>query len=71
MNERWETMAEPYNSAEAKPFSPVEIIPIGQAVLCADCDAVTRATNGHCLACGSKAVVPLEKLLNRQITEAR
>lgn len=60
-------MVAPYNNSEEKPFTPVEIIPIDQAVLCADCNAITRATNGHCLACGSASIVQLEKLLNRAV----
>jgi hypothetical protein len=60
------TQMEPYNNTAKKPWTPVEIIPISQAVLCGNCDAVTRAKNGHCLACGSGSIVQLEKLLNRQ-----
>jgi len=44
-------------------WKPVEIIPIDQAVLCADCDAITRAKNDHCLACGSKSIMHVERLL--------
>jgi hypothetical protein len=43
--------------------APVEIIPVGLAVLCANCNCLTRATNGHCLACGSAAIVNIGKLL--------
>jgi len=48
---------------------PVEIIPVGQAVLCGNCNNLTRATNGHCLACGSAAVVNLERLLKGGIVK--
>ncbi len=42
---------------------PVEIIPVGIAIFCADCNAVVRAANDHCPACGSRSLVSLEILL--------
>jgi hypothetical protein len=43
----------------ASTFTPVEIIPLDRAVLCANCNCITASTNGHCVACGSR-----ESLLN-------
>jgi len=63
-------MPEPYNSAPNKPWQPVNSIPIAQAVLCANCNCITEAKNGHCLACGSHSIVNLEKLLNHDVIPA-
>jgi hypothetical protein len=51
--------------------APVEIIPVGEAVLCANCGNLTRSPNGHCRACGSAAVANLEKMLHHQGTKTR
>jgi hypothetical protein len=45
---------------------PIDIVPFAEAVLCEDCYQVTRATNGHCLACGSHSVLNLSAILDRQ-----
>ena len=50
-------------------LEPIEIIRLSDAILCANCNCLTRAANGHCLACGSQAVVNLENLLNHQSTK--
>lgn len=42
-----------------------EIIPLKQAQVCLDCDAVTKIRN-ECPACGSKTVWPLEAWLTRK-----
>lgn len=55
------------HGAQIEGWKPVEIIPVGEAVLCADCDAITRARNDHCLACGSHSIVHVDKLMNRQV----
>lgn len=60
-------MAEPYNPLPDKPWQPVDSIPLNEAVLCGNCNAITRARNGHCVVCESVAIVQLEKLLNREI----
>ena len=64
-------MAEPFNSAPEKPFTPVESIPIAEAVLCANCDVITRAKNGHCLVCGGHSLVNLAAILDRQADGAK
>lgn len=62
-------MPEPYNSSPDKPWTPISAIPISRAVLCANCDCVTEAKNGHCVICGSIAIVQLEKLLNHEVVD--
>jgi uncharacterized paraquat-inducible protein A len=58
-------MAEPYNSMPQKPWIPVESIPLGEAVLCVNCNFVTRARNHHCPVCESTALLNLGELLER------
>jgi len=58
-------MPEPYNSTEEKPFEPVDKIMLAEAVLCEDCTAITRAKNGHYLACSGHSLLNLAALLNR------
>lgn len=57
-------MAEPYNTNERQAFSPVESIPLAEAVLCADCECITRAKNGHCPVCESKSLIRVQRLLD-------
>jgi len=67
-------MAEPYNSAPPKPWQPVDSIPLAEAVLCANCNCVTRAKNGHCPVCESASIVNLATLLDgkeQSTTEAQ
>lgn len=59
----------PYNAAPPKPFTPVQIIPISKAILCANCEVITEAQNDHRLACGSHSIVQVEKLLNREVVD--
>jgi hypothetical protein len=61
---------ERYNRMAPKPFTPVQIIPISKAILCPDCDAITEGQNGHCVACGNRSIVQLEKLLNHEVLGA-
>jgi hypothetical protein len=58
-------MAWPYNSDPERPFQAVETIPLAAAILCANCECITPAKNGHCLVCGSKSVISLSVALNR------
>ncbi len=57
-------MSLPYNALEPK-WEPLESIPIGEAVLCANCGMITRAKNCHCPVCQSAAIVNIAKLLDR------
>lgn len=40
-----------------------QIVRLAEAVLCEDCRCVTNATSERCLACGSRAVFSLIRLL--------
>jgi len=60
-------MAIPYNSLPNRPWQPVEIIPLGQAVYCANCENVTRAANGTCPACGSASIVRVATWLESEL----
>ncbi len=50
-----------------KLWEPIEIIPVSSAILCGNCNCVSKAQNGHCRGCGSGSVVNLERLLQREI----
>jgi hypothetical protein len=41
----------------------VEIIPVGRAVLCANCNCITESTDAHCRSCGSLSVFNIERML--------
>lgn len=45
----------------------LELIPLAEAVLCANCNVVSRAKNGHCPACAGsgESLVNLSTVLNR------
>lgn len=61
-------MPKPYNSLEPKPWTPVDSIPLAEAVFCENCQCVTRAKNGHCPVCESASIVTVVALLDRQMT---
>ena len=42
------------------------IVPLEQAQLCQDCEAITAAPNGRCQRCGSRALLSVAKVLNRE-----
>lgn len=49
--------------------SAPNIVPLGRAVICIDCAAISDSKN-VCAACSSRAIVPLHKFLERQkVTE--
>jgi len=58
-------MAEPYNSNPEQPWEPVELIPLAEAVFCGQCGNITRSKNGHCMGCGSTAIVNIEACWSR------
>ena len=39
------------------------LIYLRKAVLCANCDVISDGANGHCVACGSQALLSLSRLL--------
>jgi hypothetical protein len=54
----------------AKTFEPVELIPLDHAVLCEDCQLISRARNDHCLSCGSHSILSLANVLGSQSTHS-
>ena len=63
-------MTHPYNSLD-RPWTPVESIPLDEAVLCEDCKVITRAKNNHCLVCGGHSIVSLARILDRKAQETK
>ncbi len=55
-------------SRRTRTFEPVELIPLDHAVLCEDCQMISRARNDHCLSCGSHAILRLVNVLGSQST---
>lgn len=47
------------------------IVPLASAELCIDCEAITEARNGRCGRCGSRALLSLAKVLNRETGGAK
>lgn len=41
----------------------VNAVRLQQAVLCADCDVITDSPHDTCLACGSRSLLPLARVL--------
>jgi hypothetical protein len=41
----------------------VELIPLRRAVLCAGCETISAASNGHCPACGGAGLISLGAVL--------
>lgn len=39
------------------------LVSLRKAVLCANCDMISDGANGHCVACGSQALLSLSRLL--------
>lgn len=52
------------NAALAKP-EPVSI-PLGVAVLCADCGRIHNQISGTCPCCTSRHGIPVERIVNRR-----
>jgi hypothetical protein len=47
----------------------INLVPLLQAVLCADCELISEGSNGHCVACGSQAVISVSKILGGTASE--
>jgi hypothetical protein len=45
--------------------SPICLVPLQQASLCIDCETITAA-HTNCLACGSKALLNIARVLNNR-----
>jgi hypothetical protein len=56
-------MSLPYDSLEPV-WKPPATIPLEEAILCADCDMISRAKDRRCRVCESEAVVSIARLLN-------
>ncbi len=51
-------------SSAVRVFVPRNLIPLQQAVLCANCEVVSDSKNGHCIVCGSPSLLNLARVLN-------
>lgn len=51
-------------SSAVRVFVPRNLIPLPQAVLCANCEVVSDSKNGHCIVCGSPSLLNLARVLN-------
>jgi len=49
--------------------SRVSFVPFQLASLCLDCELITPAPQGRCLACGSVAVLSIARTLNQRDTK--
>jgi len=51
-------------SSAVRIFIPRNLIPLPQAVLCANCEVVSDSKNGHCIVCGSPSLLNLARVLD-------
>ena len=51
-------------SSAVRIFVPRNLIPLQQAVLCANCEVVSDSKNGHCIVCGSPSLLNLARILD-------
>jgi hypothetical protein len=58
-------------SLDTKTFESVELIPLNSAVLCEDCQMISKARNDHCLSCGSHSILSLANVLGSQFPSTR
>jgi hypothetical protein len=49
-------------SATRSTFSTLSFVRLEEAVLCADCETISNSAD-HCLACGSRAIILLNRIL--------
>ena len=42
---------------------PLNLVPLQNAVLCANCEVVSDSRNGHCIVCGSPSLMSLSRIL--------
>jgi hypothetical protein len=55
-------------TAAAAHFShDTNLVRLQHAVLCANCELISEANNGHCAACDSEALLSLSKLLGGSV----
>jgi hypothetical protein len=48
---------------DSRAVSAPEAVPLRMAVLCSDCECVTRGLSDQCMVCGSRSLLSLERLL--------
>jgi hypothetical protein len=51
----------------AQAWFNANLVRLQKAVLCANCDVISEGLNGHCAACGSEALLGLNRLLGGTI----
>lgn len=51
----------------AKVLAETQTITLREAVLCIDCEMLSNSTQGHCLACGSRALMNVATALGGTI----
>jgi hypothetical protein len=51
-------------AAAVRVFVPRNLIPLQQAVLCANCEVISDGKNGRCVVCGSPSLLNLARVLN-------
>lgn len=54
-------------AAAVQVFVPRNLIPLQQAVLCANCEVVSDSKNGRCVVCGSPSLLNLARVLDGSI----
>lgn len=47
----------------AQSWLNANLVRLQKAVLCANCEVISEGLNGHCAACGSEALLNLNRLL--------
>ncbi len=52
-------------------FEHREFIPIANAVLCLDCEAISQSRSGECIACQGHSLVSLARLLSGRLLDHR
>lgn len=51
-------------SSAVRVLVPRNLIPLQQAVLCANCEVISDSKNGHCIVCGSPSLLNLARVLD-------
>jgi len=51
-------------SSAVRVVVPGNLIPLQQAVLCANCEVISDSKNGHCMVCGSTSLLNLARVLD-------
>lgn len=51
-------------AAAVRVFVPRNLVPLQQAVLCANCEVVSDGKDGRCVVCGSSSLLNLARVLD-------